>query len=140
QHQIEHSVIESPGDRTRYLMAGNLMMSASFRHRGVVQLRKRYRKLWPSMAIKASSGKLKQQRRLILQQRRKMAWRVNLRRVRIMVKGFSKRVMRGFEGSRALLFHGATSTAANLIKSTSFFCHIHHRFHLMFLSLNGGQP
>jgi len=70
----------------------------------------------------------------------KVAWRFHLRRLRVKVNGLRKRlggsVMKGVQGSRALVFHGATSTAANLVKSTSFFCHFNQRFHLLFLSAN----
>lgn len=74
------------------------------------------------------------------QKKNKVAWRFRLRRLRVKVNRLRKRlggsVMRGVQGSRALVFHGATSTAANLVKSTSFFCHFNQRFHLLFLSAN----
>lgn len=70
----------------------------------------------------------------------KVARRFHLRRFSVKVNRLRKRlggsVMRGVQGSRALVFHGATSAAANLVKSTSFFCHFNQRFHLLFLSGN----
>lgn len=74
------------------------------------------------------------------QKKSKVAWRFRLRRLRVKVNRLRKRlggsVMRGVQGSRALVFHGATSTAANLVRSNSFFCHFNQRFHLLFLSAN----
>ncbi|GLJ46974.1 hypothetical protein SUGI_0991460 [Cryptomeria japonica] len=128
-------------------------MRASSRNAGFIQLRKccshlklcresgfiysggspaGYDKQISSCSRKSCTMKFKQQ--ASCENRKKMAWRIHLRRVGVKLKGFRKRVVRGIEVSRAILFQGATSSAANLVKSNSFFCHINHRFQLMFHS------
>lgn len=121
-------------------------MRASSRNAGFIQLRKccSHMKLCRELGFvdneeriavcvrKPCTVKSKQQGSC--EQRKRIVWRVHLRRVGVKLKGFRKRVVRGIEVSRAILFHGATSSAANLVKSNSFFRHIKHRFQLMFHS------
>lgn len=140
-----------------------ILMNARLRQSYITQLGKQYTKMKPleeemieeeevAVINKSTTSRLKENKRSAIpqndvnsinsqQKKIKVARRFHLRRFSVKVNRLRKRlggsVMRGVQGSRALVFHGATSTAANLVKSTSFFCHFNQRFHLLFLSGNG---
>eukprot|EP01018_Ginkgo_biloba_P035061 Gb_03360 [translate_table: standard] len=136
----------------------SILLNASVRQTSIIQLRKRYTKMKPMDHIilqgrgddnfvdddedyqvlrMKSTLQSKQQSHAAhrhTQAKKGTPWRIHIRRLSVKVNGFRKRLRGSIHGSRALVFHGATSTAANLIKSTSFFCHFNQRFQLMFLS------
>lgn len=142
-----------------------ILMNARLRQSYITQLGKQYTKMKPMedemsqdegygdeelvVVSKPMASKLEENRRSPIahvnnsnsqHKKIKVTRRFHLRRFNVKVNRLRKRlggsVMRGVQGSRALVFHGATSAAANLVKSTSFFCHFNQRFHLLFLSGN----
>lgn len=142
-----------------------ILMNARFRQSYITQLGKQYTKMKPMedemsqdegygdeelvVVSKPMASRLEENRRSPIvhvnnsksqHKKIKVTRRFHLRRFSVKVNRLRKRlggsVMRGVQGSRALVFHGATSAAANLVKSTSFFCHFNQRFHLLFLSGN----
>lgn len=142
-----------------------ILMNARLRQSYITQLGKQYTKMKPMedemsqdegygdeelvVVSKPMASRLEENRRSPIahvnnsnsqHEKIKVTRRFHLRRFSVKVNRLRKRlggsVMRGVQGSRALVFHGATSAAANLVKSTSFFCHFNQRFHLLFLSGN----
>lgn len=142
-----------------------ILMNARLRQSYITQLGKQYTKMKPMedemsqdegygdeelvVVSKPMASRLEENRRSPIahinnsnsqHKKIKVTRRFHLRRFNVKVNRLRKRlggsVMRGVQGSRALVFHGATSAAANLVKSTSFFCHFNQRFHLLFLSGN----